>query len=166
MIDKDLIERNLFKSKTVFTIKNKQIEVNNKIIEKLVEVLKNNGVELDALTIINVECRTAPTVYLNGYYEEFNEGKSIEDITEEIYGMFRKNYGRININAEDFADFDKVRGQIAYKVINARKNGRLLKKIPHVKQLDLAIVFYCILKCNKYENATTLIYNQHLEMWE
>lgn len=129
------------------------------------KVLKNNGVELDALTIINVECRTAPTVYLNGYYEEFNEGKSIEDITEEIYGMFRKNYGRININAEDFADFDKVRGQIAYKVINARKNGRLLKKIPHVKQLDLAIVFYCILKCNKYENATTLIYNQHLEMW-
>lgn len=129
------------------------------------KVLKNNGVELDALTLVNLECKTAPTIYLNGYYEEFNNGKSIDDITEEIYDMLIKNYGKINIDCNDFTDFDKVRGQVAYKVINAKKNGKLLKKIPHIKQLDLAIVFYCVLKCNKYENATTLIYNQHLEMW-
>jgi len=69
MIDKDLIERNLFKSKTVFTIKNKQIKVNNKIIEKLVEVLKNNGVVSVPTDTVYGLCATTKTkeAYINLY---------------------------------------------------------------------------------------------------
>lgn len=130
------------------------------------KVLKNNGIELDALTIVNVECKTSPTVYLNRYYDEYQKGRDKEDIVSEILELFHKNYGRVNFDLSEFADFARIQDKIAYKVISVKKNKKLLKRIPHIKKLDLAIIFYCIIKCNKNENATTLIYNQHLEMWD
>ena len=54
---------------------------------------------------------------------------------------------------------------IAYKVINYSKNEKLLKKIPHKKVLDLAVVYYCLLSQSEGETATALIYNSHLEGW-
>lgn len=129
------------------------------------KVLKNNGIELDALTLANINYRTSPTIYLNGYYEAYKSGRIFDDILGEIIELLHKNIGRVNIDLDDFTDFSKIKNMIAFKVINADKNKRLLKRIPHVKRLDLAIVFYCIIKCNQTENATTLIYNQHLDMW-
>lgn len=130
------------------------------------KVLKNNGIELDALTIVDVECKTSPTIYLNRYYDEYVKGRAAEEIVKEILELFRKNYDRINFDINEFTDFFKMKDKIAYKVVSVKKNGKLLKKVPHVKKMDLAIIFYCIIRCNKDENATTLIYNQHLELWD
>lgn len=129
-------------------------------------VLKNNGIELDALTIVSVNCRTSPTVYLNKYYDDYLEGRTLESIAEEIYELISQNAGKISIDVNEFSDFSKMKKTIAYKVINADKNKKLLRRVPHVKRMDLAIVFYCIIKCNSNENATTLIYNQHLDLWK
>lgn len=129
------------------------------------KVLKNNGIELDALTIVNVECKTSPTVYLNRYYDEYLNGREEEEIISEILELFLKNYGKVSFDISEFADFSKIKDRIAYKVISIKKNKRLLNKVPHIKKMDLALVFYCIIKCNKNENATTIIYNQHLDMW-
>ncbi|MCR5836690.1 MAG: DUF5688 family protein, partial [Lachnospiraceae bacterium] len=129
------------------------------------KVLKNNGVELDALMVVREGVNASPTIYLNYYYDQFISGKNIEDIIREIYSMFSKELGDVEFNIEDFADFEKIKNKIAFKVINTEKNKRLLKKVPHIEIMDLSIVFYCIIKCNKNENATTLIYNHHLSMW-
>ena len=39
------------------------------------KVLKNNDVELDALTISSNETNVAPTIYLNSYYKEYENGR-------------------------------------------------------------------------------------------
>ena len=39
------------------------------------------------------------------------------------------------------------------------------KKIPHIKILDLAIIFNCLVDADETGNATILIYNQHLSLW-
>lgn len=129
------------------------------------KVLKNNDIELDALTIVDVECETSPTIYLNRYYDEFLEGRTIENISGEIYELLKQNSDKICIDVNEFTDFSKIKHCIAFKVINAQKNRKLLKRIPHVRRVDLAIIFYCIIKCNSHENATTLIYNQHMDLW-
>ena len=41
----------------------------------------------------------------------------------------------------------------------------LLQKIPHIKILDLAIIFNCLVDADETGNATILIYNQHLSLW-
>ena len=129
------------------------------------KVLKNNGVELDALIVVREDTSASPTIYLNCYYEQYMVGRNVEDIIKEIYSMFSRKLEDIDFSIEEFTDFNKIKDRIVYKVINTEKNKRLLDKIPHIDILDLSIVFYCIIKCDKSENATTLIYNHNLPLW-
>lgn len=138
---------------------------NNDSIISIKKVLKNNGIELDALTLVSAGCSAAPTIYLNNYYTEYQEGRDIREIVEEIYEMIKKNSGRIDFKLDDFMDFHKIKNRIVFKVVNADSNKKLLGMAPHIRKMDLAIVFYCVIQCNTSENATTMIYNQHLEMW-
>ena len=61
-----------------------------------------------------------------------------------------------------------VRDNIVFKVINRDKYQELLKKIPHVDYLDLAIVFYYYLEENKNDKGDCLmqINNEMLELLE
>ena len=38
-------------------------------------------------------------------------------------------------------DFDKYKSNIFYKLVNRKANANLLKKIPYIPFLDLAIIF-------------------------
>lgn len=129
------------------------------------KILKNNGVELDALTIVDVKCKASPTIYLNKYYKEYLDGRTTEEICDEIYELVYENKDKLTVNISEFSDYSRIRDRIAFKIINAEKNKKLLSRVPHKRKLDLAIVFYCVLKCDYEENVTTLIHNQHQEMW-
>jgi hypothetical protein len=107
----------------------------------------------------------SPTIYLNGFYKQYQNGRTVEDIVREILRIYNENKDNIQICPDWFQDFDRVKQTIAYKVINYSKNEKLLKKIPHKKVLDLAVVYYCLLSQSEGETATALIYNSHLEGW-
>jgi hypothetical protein len=51
------------------------------------------------------------------------------------------------------------------RVINYERNLELLAQVPHFRYLDLAIVFYCLLASDETQQASILIYNQHLGFW-
>jgi hypothetical protein len=65
-----------------------------------------------------------------------------------------------------FNDFEKVQDRIAYKLINAATNEELLKEIPHIKYLDLAICFYYFCDETLFKTGAILLYDSHLEMWK
>lgn len=62
----------------------------------------------------------------------------------------------------------EVRENIVFKVINRNKYQELLKKIPHVDYLDLAIVFYYYLpeESSKKGDSLLQINNEMLELWK
>lgn len=62
----------------------------------------------------------------------------------------------------------EVRENIVFKIINRNKYQELLKKIPHVDYLDLAIVFYYYLPEDGREKGDSLlqINNEMLELWK
>lgn len=129
-------------------------------------VIKNNGCELDGLVIMEKGRHISPTIYLNGYYQQYQSGKKLDDIVCEIIRVYTENRDRIQIDAECFNDFDKMKGCIVYKVINYSQNKKLLAKVPHKRLLDLAVVYYCLLGQKEGESATALIYNTHLKNWK
>ena len=52
------------------------------------------------------------------------------------------------------------------KLIHYERNKELLKKVPHIRFLDLAIVFYCLISMDfTTGNATILIHHSHLKNW-
>ncbi len=139
--------------------------VGNGCIVKIHTVLKNNDSELDALVITTQELGISPTIYLNDFYDEYIEGKPIATVIAEIYSLYKKHRISDDIDISFFKKYDMVRPTIAFKLINREKNKRLLEEVPYFKYLDLAIVFYSIISTQTISRATTLIRNEHLQMW-
>ena len=58
-------------------------------------VRKNNNVELDGLVIRQHDSNVAPTIYLNGFYEEYKRGRGISEIVKSICGIYEKSLTRL-----------------------------------------------------------------------
>lgn len=129
------------------------------------DVLKNNNIHLKAISVVGRQNSATPTIYLESYYQELIQGKNISDIAEEIFEMYQKNSGTLEIELDDFMNYSFVKERIAYKVINYDMNREMLKKIPYIHILDLAIVFNIVICEENNNSATVLIYKDHLGMW-
>lgn len=129
-------------------------------------IIKNNGCELDGLVIMEEGSNISPTIYLNNFFEQYQDGRVLEEIVGEIKQIYHENKERISVNPAYFKDFKQVKNQIVYKIINYEKNKKLLERVPYKKILDLAVVFYCLIDQQSDGNATALIYNSHVEAWK
>lgn len=130
------------------------------------QVVKNNGVTLDGLTIMLKEKNVAPTIYLNSFYEQYKDGKTCSEIVGNIIKVYECSKIEENIDMDFFLKYEQVKPKIVYKLINYGKNKDLLKDVPHFKYLDLAIVFYCLIANDTFGNATILIRNSHCDIWK
>lgn len=128
-------------------------------------VTKNNNIRLDGLTIQEKSSNISPTIYLNYYYEDYLKGRSLSSIIEDIIASYHRSRSDTNLDLSFFTDYQKVRYHIIYKLINYEKNRELLPDIPHFRFLDLAVVFSCLILNTSNGNATILIHNHHLELW-
>ena len=128
-------------------------------------VMKNNGTELDGITIMEKDKNIAPTIYINSFYDRYREGVSLKAVVSEIIRIYNQNKNSININSYYFENYENVRKTIVYKLVNYQKNKKLLEDVPYKRVLDLAVVFYCLIEQRKGVSATALIHNEHLRIW-
>lgn len=129
-------------------------------------VLKNNGLLLDGLSISSPASAFSPTVYLNSYYDEEENGLPLPVIAEQILLLYDEENGLPAELSQQLKDFEKIRDRIACKLINAEENAALLSEVPHFPYLDLAVVFYILVAENEDGQMTALIHNEHLELWQ
>ena len=115
------------------------------------EIIKNNDTHYDGLTILSNQLNISPTIYLNFYFKQYLKGRSLEEICHDILSVYEENKPSGNIDISFFTNYEQ--------------NKNLLQKIPHIKILDLAIIFNCLVDADETGNATILIYNQHLSLW-
>lgn len=184
-------ERNVFNTQKIMDyerFKEKLMEILTTMIPKdatlhLQSVTKNNQVHLDGLAILSPNSNISPTIYLNYYYDDFlnqfynldEEETKIQElklqeylvtIATTILKIHNENLPTENFSVSFFKDFEKIRSKIVFKLVNYEKNRDLLRGIPHIPYLDLAIVFLCFLDSQFGQNATILITNEHLKLWK
>lgn len=132
----------------------------------VVTVPKNNGVQLDALNIKRTGCNIAPVVYLSGYYNDYNKGRSIENIVEGIVSLCERESGISEEIINDFTDYEKMKDYTRMKLVNKDNNSELLNNVPYVEFLDLAIIFILDIPLLHREiEGTVTISNKHMEIW-
>ncbi|MEE1037925.1 MAG: DUF5688 family protein [Eubacterium sp.] len=141
----------------------------DEMVVEIQEVTKVN-LSLDGLTIRKQGENIAPTIYLNQYFNQFNDGRAMDDIVQDIIRVYENNQPENIMNVfktEDFYDFDKMKEKIVLKVINTERNLDLLEQVPclDMEGLGLSVVFYVSLMTGE-QSAGILIKNEHLKLWE
>ncbi len=129
------------------------------------DIIKNNDTHLDGLTILSKQSNISPTIYLNSYYEQYLNGKELSAICTDILLSYKEHMPVSNIDISFFTDYEQVKDHIIFKLINYERNKELLQQVPHLRYLDLAIVFNCLLSSYTDGCATILIHHQHLSYW-
>lgn len=129
------------------------------------KVQKNNGKELMGIRITKKQSNISPTIYMENYFEEYKTDKDFSRILEDIINCYMYAEENRPIKIEQFSEFENVREQIVYKLINFEKNEKLLEDTPYIMFLDLAVVFYYICSTNLNSQASILIKDSHLQLW-
>lgn len=133
---------------------------------ELKEVRKNNGVLLHGLLISSGSHNVVPTIYLDHFFRAYNEGMTFAEILRRLLEVYGQDVPSRSINMEFFRDFKKVQSRICFRLIGQAGNEELLKDIPYVEFLDMAICFFYAYKGNELGEGSILIHNSHMEMWE
>lgn len=58
-------------------------------------VMKNNGTELDGITIMEKDKNIAPTIYINSFYDRYREGVSLKAVVSEIIRIYNQNKNQL-----------------------------------------------------------------------
>lgn len=127
--------------------------------------VKNNGTERRGLMITQKGINISPTIYLEEYYTQFLNGKSLEQIAEKVMELYREVRFKNSWEGSHIQSFPQMKQQIVWKLISRERNQQLLKETPYEPFLDMAVVCYALLELNKHGTATMLVKNEHLKMW-
>lgn len=129
------------------------------------EVRKNNNVILHGINITEKDSNISPVIYMESYHEAYEQGTEFSEIAEQIYKVYQREKLGDSFDVKWFRDWENVKGQVAYKLINYVENVELLESIPHERFLDLVKVYYVSVNSEKLGKGTILIHNSHLDMW-
>lgn len=131
---------------------------------KTEKINKTNQV-LDCLRLIppnDKERVVYPALYLNGMYEEYSTGKSIQELMEELAQNMKKAYQKIPDHILNF-NFSDAENKIVLMLINTEQNKEILEGIPHREFMDLSVVYRYVLAMQGKEVQSILLNNSHAE---
>lgn len=147
--------------------------VKNKVAQQLNEdislqvhtALKNNSKERVGLTITDKRINISPTIYLEEYYKQFEDGMPISHIVDSIINVYHEVKFEHDWNIQTVKDFELMHPKIVYKLILANKNELLLQSMPFIAYLDFAIVFYILFEIDESGTATIPITHELMKIW-
>jgi len=127
------------------------------------EVVKNNDTLLDGLTVVSRDSNISPTIYLNDFFKDYENGRPVEDILQKIADMYVENDQKINFDTSLVTDFENVKDKIVCKVVNKDANEHMLDNLPHKNIEDLAVIYQIALGGDGDGIATINISDQLLD---
>ncbi len=155
-----------FTSFTQVILKSLQEELGDSYMVLSGIVNKNNGVRRTGITIKKEGQNIFPTIYIDGLYREDITEEEIEQLVDRLLENFESAELESDVDLSGFTEFERAREGLAFKLISAEKNKKLLATIPHKIFHNLAIVYYyTMMEAPFYGKAIVLVNNQHMKQW-
>lgn len=108
----------------------------------------------------------APTIYLEPFYNNFQKGKSIESLAEELLRCYQEETcSQIPDCIRKMDSYETAKEDIYVKLIHLEENENLLKNTPYVEYLDFAIVPYFEVNNEQIFKGSVLLKTDILEAW-
>lgn len=120
---------------------------------------------LDAISLNSGKGRcVSPTLYINDMYDTYVETGNLSETLRKAAEAMDMAFGKIpsemnidlNANAKD---------NIIFQVVNTEQNKKLLNNVPHREFLDLSIIYRLVIKVDKFEMYSTIIFNPIAEQY-
>ena len=130
------------------------------------DIQKNNNVMLHAVTIRCQGKSVAPCIYIDDFYREYQAGRiGITDAAEEILHLYQKNSDGYTFDIDWFQDYNRARLNLQGRLINTRKNEKLLEALPHREFLDLSLTYLLEVPGPGKNTGHIRVSREHLEYW-
>ena len=107
----------------------------------LQEVTKNNDMQLTGLMVKTEDSNIAPNIYLEGFFEQYQDGRDMEDILQSIADVRVQHEMAQGFDVSKLTDFDQVKDKIICKLVNEEMNANYLSDKPHTQMEDLAVIY-------------------------
>ena len=156
------MEINDFAAKVCAAVKE---ELGRKYKAEVKEVRKNNGILLHGLLISSKEQNVVPTIYLESFWEAYESGLSFEEVIRRLLCVYQRDTPQGIVDMEFFRHYEKVKDRVCFRLIGRSGNEELLKEIPYIEFLDMAVCFYYAYQGEGLGDGSILIYHSHIKMW-
>ena len=94
-------------------------------------IFHKNNMDLMGITIQEVDNNIAPTIYMDSYYQDYQEGVSLDDIAASISSSVSMAF---NMKPElPVFTVEEAKKHITLTLINEDKNNKMLMEVPHFK---------------------------------
>lgn len=139
-------------------------EIYSDVTVSSVQVTKNNGLVLTGLQFKKEDVNIAPTIYAEEFYKDYGNGRNFYKVCDDIIASYENAHCDEIPDVDFMCDYVRAKERLYCRVINRAKNEKLLKTVPFVECMDLAIVFYIKLQIGN-QSGSVLIRNEHFNMW-
>ncbi len=128
-------------------------------------VTKNNGLELTALMVCRKNYAISPAIYVENYFQKYKATGNLDMVMEDIYKSFDDSMYESEVDTEAFCIFEEIKDKIIFRLVNRSRNEKMLKDIPYLPYLDLAITFRWVVYVDADGMSSVLVSNQDMERW-
>ena len=131
-------------------------------------VMKNNGLTLHGVVVHPEGQCVAPTVELEGFFKQYEEGADLDSVMDKIAGTISEHLNtpeEFSDVAQMYSNYDAVKDKIVMAVVNTAKNRELLSQVPHTEREDLSLIYKVVVGTGADGIGSITIRNEHMEQW-
>ena len=121
------------------------------------------GMTYDSLTVRPEGQMAAPAANLNAFFEDYQNGKSFDEVMDDIADVLQTKAPAHLQNMSWLMDYDQIKDHLFMRVSNAKKNEDLIKSAPHQSIDDLVITAHIAVDQGSNGMASTIVNNDLLE---
>ena len=108
---------------------------------KVQVITKNNDTKLTGLNIKCAHSNIVPTIYLEQFFDSYENGEEMSTILRRIAEIRVENANEDMIDVNAITDFERAKENIMPRLVGAEFNKEVLSGRPHVLIEDLAVIF-------------------------
>ena len=129
-------------------------------------VVKNNDQKLDGLMIKQEDNNICPNIYLNQFFDQYENGRDMDDILATIADIRTQHEVSHDFDVSRLTDFDSVKDRITCRLVNAEQNAEYLADKPHTMVDDLAVTYHIALGKEENGSMSAPITNRLMENYD
>ena len=99
---------------------------------------KNNGIIRSGLVISEQRVNVSPTIYLEGYYEQYQSGSQVDELAKEVLNVYEKVKFDQSWEEPEIFNYEKIKNKIVFRLVQRSRNEEFLKEIPPVSYTHLS----------------------------